>query len=125
MPKVLVIDDDATIRVLLENLLALEGHHVILASDGESGLRRVEEEQPDLVVLDVMMPGMDGFEVLSRLRERPGPPLPVVMLTAMIGDADVWRAWAGGVSSFVAKPFDPMELITQIGALCAGQPLSA
>ena len=105
MPKILVIDDDASIRRLVTDVLEVEGYEVSTAQDGYAGLRAIELERPDCVVLDVMMPGLDGHQVLQRIRATDGgPDLPVVMLTAAADDAQAWRAWTEGVDYFLAKP---------------------
>ncbi len=127
MPRILVIDDDASIRSLLTDVLEVEGHSVRAAEDGYAGLRLLAAERPDCVVLDVMMPGMDGHEVLQRIRRSAGGgDLPVVMLTAAADDAQAWQAWDEGVDYFLAKPFDPDELLTYLEFLfpAAVQPVA-
>ena len=113
MPKILVIDDDSTVRRLVTDVLELEGFEVQTAEDGFAGLRAIEASMPDCVVLDVMMPGIDGHSVLQRIRSGGGPGrhLPVVMLTAAAGDDQAWRAWTEGVDYFLSKPFEPEELL--------------
>ena len=128
MRKILVVDDDPSVRTLVRDVLEVEGYSVELAEDGFSALRRIEAERPDCVVLDVMMPGMDGHAVLSRIRSAEGGSgLPVVMLTAAADDAQAWQAWSGGVDYFLAKPFDPSELLRYLDYLFAGaaSPLTA
>jgi DNA-binding response OmpR family regulator len=121
VPKILVIDDDASIRMLVADVLEVEGYEVSTAEDGFAGLRSIEAERPDCVVLDVMMPGLDGHQVLQRIRATDGgPDLPVVMLTAAADDAQAWRAWTEGVDYFLAKPFDPDELLRYLDYLFAG-----
>ena len=121
MPKILVIDDDPSIRMLVSDVLEIEGYSVITAEDGFAGLRAIESDRPDCVVLDVMMPGMDGHAVLQRIRAADGgPDLPVVMLTAAADDAQAWRAWTEGVDYFLAKPFDPDELLRYLDYLFTG-----
>ncbi len=120
MPKVLVVDDDPSVRALVADVLELEGYLVETVDDGPSALLAVAAERPDCVVLDVMMPGLDGHEVLARLREQEGgADLPVVMLTAAADDAQAWRAWTEGVDYFLAKPFDPLELLRYLDYLFA------
>jgi CheY-like chemotaxis protein len=110
--RILVVDDEPSVRALVRDVLEEEGHEVLLAEDGFSGLRAVEAHAPDCVVLDVMMPGMDGHAVLQRLRASEGGlDLPVVMLTAAADDAHAWQAWTEGVDYFLAKPFEPLELL--------------
>jgi DNA-binding response OmpR family regulator len=110
--RILVVDDDESVRGLVRDVLEVEGHEVELAADGFSALRRLAACRPDAVVLDVMMPGMDGYAVLSRIRssEVDGD-LPVIMLTAAADDTHAWQAWSGGVDYFLAKPFEPTELL--------------
>jgi CheY-like chemotaxis protein len=118
--KILVVDDDAAIRALLRDVLEFEGHDVEAVADGFAALRAAAAARPDCVVLDVMMPGLDGHEVLARLRQLDGGPvLPVVMLTAAADDANAWRAWSGGVDYFLAKPFDAGELLRYLDFLFA------
>jgi CheY-like chemotaxis protein len=112
MARILVVDDEPTVRALVRDVLEAEGHEVVLAEDGFAALRAVEAHRPDCVVLDVMMPGMDGHAVLQRLRASEGGlDLPVVMLTAAADDTQAWQAWTEGVDYFLAKPFEPLELL--------------
>ena len=114
MPKkILAVDDERHIVRLVEVNLARAGYQVVTAFDGREALQKVEAEQPDLVVLDVMMPFMDGFEVLRNLKANPETAeIPVIMLTAKAQDADVFRGWQSGVDCYLTKPFNPMELLT-------------
>src|SRR5947199_10451248 len=114
MPKkILAVDDERHIVRLVEVNLALAGYQVVTAIDGREALQKVEAEKPDLVVLDVMMPYMDGFEVLRNLKANPETAdIPVIMLTAKAQDADVFRGWQSGVDCYLTKPFNPMELLT-------------
>jgi DNA-binding response OmpR family regulator len=110
--RVLVVDDDPAIRKLVCDVLEAYGYDASAAEDGYTALRMVDLLQPDCVVLDVMMPGMDGHAVLTRIRESEGgADLPVVMLTAAADDAQAWQAWTEGVDYFLAKPFEPDELL--------------
>ena len=114
MPKkILAVDDERHIVRLVQVNLERAGYEVVTAFDGKDALEKVESENPDLVVLDVMMPYMDGFEVLQNLRKNPSTrELPVIMLTAKAQDADVFRGWQSGVDCYLTKPFNPMELIS-------------
>ena len=114
MPKkILAVDDERHIVRLVQVNLERAGYQVVTAFDGKDALEKVEAEQPDLVVLDVMMPYMDGFEVLQNLRKNPSTrELPVIMLTAKAQDADVFRGWQSGGDCYLTKPFNPMELIS-------------
>jgi CheY-like chemotaxis protein len=110
--RILVVDDDPSVRALVRDVLEVEGHVVELAVDGYAALRAFAAQRPDGVVLDVVMPGMDGHEVLARLRATAGGlELPVVMLTAAADDANAWRAWTGGADHLLAKPFEPDDLL--------------
>ena len=121
MPKILVVDDDPSIRLLVSDVLSLSGYDVDVAPDGFAALRAIEAHRPDCVVLDVMMPGLDGHQVLERIRRAEGGmDLPVVMLTALADDAQAWRAWTEGVDYFLAKPFDSEELLRYLDYLFSG-----
>lgn len=120
MHKILVVDDDPSVRSLVRDVLEIEGYDVDVAEDGFVALRRIEAERPDCIVLDVMMPGIDGHAVLQRVRAgEGGSTVPVVMLTAAADDAQAWQAWSGGVDYFLAKPFDPSELLRYLDYLFA------
>jgi len=111
--KILVVDDERHIVRLVEVNLSRAGYDVATAYDGVEALEKVEAEEPDMIVLDVMMPRMDGFEVLKRLQADPNTQdIPVIMLTAKAQDADIFRGWSSGVSSYLTKPFNPRELLT-------------
>ncbi len=121
-PKILVIDDDPGVRRLVKDVLELEGFEVAVAADGYAGLRQIEQDRPDCVVLDVMMPGLDGHAVLTRIRAGGGRHLPVVMLTAAADDNQAWQAWTEGVDYFLAKPFEPVELLRYLEQLFSATP---
>lgn len=111
--RVLVCDDERHIVRLLQVTLERQGFQVLTAFDGREALRAVEQQNPDLVVLDVMMPYLDGYEVLKCLRRDPATEkLPVIMLTARSQDRDVFDAYHCGADLYLTKPFDPMELVT-------------
>jgi two-component system alkaline phosphatase synthesis response regulator PhoP len=114
MPKkILAVDDERHIVRLVEVNLQRAGYEVVTAFDGREALEKVKSENPDLIVLDVMMPYMDGFEVLKNLKADPvTAEVPVIMLTAKAQDADVFRGWQSGVDCYLTKPFNPMELLT-------------
>lgn len=119
--RILAVDDERHIVRLIQVNLERAGYQVATAFDGPEALKKVESEKPDLIVLDVMMPRMDGFEVLKRLRASPETrEIPVIMLTAKTQDADVFRGWSAGVSAYLTKPFNPLELITFVKRIFSG-----
>jgi DNA-binding response OmpR family regulator len=111
--RVLVVDDDPTVSDVVRRYLEQDGCSVRLAADGADGLAAVAAERPDLIVLDLMMPGIDGLEVFRRLR-RQMPDLPVVMLTALGEEADRVLGLEVGADDYVTKPFSPRELVLRI-----------
>jgi len=113
--KVLVIDDDESIVDLLSAYLTQEGFQVDVARDGAAGLTRVRQFQPDVVVLDIMLPGLDGLEVLRRLRSESSAY--VVMLTAKAEETDKVVGLSIGADDYVTKPFSPRELAARIRAM--------
>lgn len=116
MPRILVIDDDPTVTSVLKRGLAYDGFAVDTAATGAQGLAIARDHVPDLVILDVMLPGLDGFQVLARLREA-DPALPVMMLTARDGSADQVRGLDGGADDYVVKPFTLEVLTARVKAL--------
>ena len=114
--SILVVDDDAPIRRMLQRTLAAEGHDVSAAADGGSALAAVERAVPDLVVLDVAMPGMDGFAVCRRLRAK-GLALPILLLTARDGVPDRVAGLDAGADDYLIKPFATEELVARVRAL--------
>lgn len=115
MPKILVVDDDPNIRELVSLFLRREGYEVIEATNGEDALTRLEAVKPDLAVIDVMMPKMDGWALCSALRE--SFDMPLLMLTAKGETAHKVKGFELGADDYVVKPFDPPELIVRIKAL--------
>jgi two-component system, OmpR family, alkaline phosphatase synthesis response regulator PhoP len=112
MARILVAEDDAKQAELVRMYLEREGHAVSVVRDGRTALEQARQKRPDIVVLDVMMPGMDGYQVLELLRrEHSELALKVVMLTARTSDADIWHGWTAGVDYYMSKPFDPEELL--------------
>lgn len=112
---ILLIDDDKTLLELLADHVRMAGYRALTASSGAKGLSLMEKDQPDLVVLDVMMPGMDGWEVCRRLRQRSS--VPIVMLTAKDQEMDKLRGFRLGVDDYVTKPFSFAEVVARIGAV--------
>jgi DNA-binding response OmpR family regulator len=118
--RILVVDDDQVIQQLLKVNLELEGYEVEVASDGEEALLSYGAFQPNLVLLDIMMPKLDGWEVSRRLKEGPGgDSIPIVLLSARAQDSDVRRGSEIGVAAYVTKPFDPIELLKLVADLLA------
>jgi DNA-binding response OmpR family regulator len=116
--RILVCDDDDLLVDLLRYRLSTRGYQVSAARDGGEALERLAEDKPDAVVLDAMMPVVDGFEVLRRIREQPATAnLPVVMLSARKQERDIVGALELGASDFVVKPFIPEELIARLARL--------
>jgi excisionase family DNA binding protein len=111
-PLVLIVDDDPRVREYVRVNLEMEGYDVREAGSAEEGLNVLEEVSPDLVLLDVMMPEVDGWEMLRRLQERHGVgAIPVVMFSGKVTDAAAEQATARGAQGFLGKPFDPQQLI--------------
>jgi two-component system KDP operon response regulator KdpE len=115
--KILVIDDDPTFLDLLTQYLRDAGYEALAAHSGTAGLRLAYAERPDLVLLDVMLPGMDGWEICARLREMTD--IPIVMVTAKSNEADKLRGFRLGVDDYVTKPFSFAELVARIQAVLA------
>jgi excisionase family DNA binding protein len=111
-PVVLVVDDDERLREFVRVNLEMDGYAVREAADAEEGLAALEDESPDLILLDVMMPGMDGWDMLRRVQERHGVgTIPVIMFSGKVDDETAERAHARGAQAFLGKPFDPQQLI--------------
>src|ERR687893_1716059 len=113
--RVLVVDDEPTIAGSIAARLRVEGYTVDVAHDGPSAMARVHAEEPDLVVLDVMLPGFDGLEVCRRIQAR--RPIPVLMLTARDDETDVLVGLGVGADDYLTKPFSPRELVARVRAL--------
>jgi DNA-binding response OmpR family regulator len=119
--KILIIDDDAFIRRPLEFILREEGFAPVTAVDGEDGLAKLAGERPDLIVLDVMMPGIDGFTVCRRVRTDPRfASIPVILLTAKGQESDRERGLAAGATEFMSKPYSPSELVRRVREILTG-----
>jgi DNA-binding response OmpR family regulator len=114
-PRVLVVDDDDDIRLLLQELLGRAGYDVDDAADGRTALRRLYERAPALVILDVSMPEMDGYQTLERIRDLSD--VPVIMLTARTQELEKVRGLSAGADDYVAKPFGRQELLARVQAL--------
>ena len=108
VPSVLIVDDDAVIQLLLRVNFEMDGFEVMTADDGEQGLAMAIDRRPDLMLLDVMMPKMDGYEVLARLREDASmSSMPVVLLSAKVAEEDRATGMKAGATAYITKPFDP------------------
>ncbi len=119
--KVLVVEDDPTVREVLTTLLGFEGCHVEVAEDGEAGLEAAARLRPDVVLLDIMMPGLDGYDVCRTLKSEPDAPK-VVMVTAKTSAEDERKGMAVGADAYLRKPFSPLELLQVVGVAPDGRP---
>ena len=109
---ILIVDDDDRLREFVRVNLEMEGYSVREASGAEDGLTALEEEPPDLILLDVMMPKVDGWEMLQRVQERHGVgSIPVIMFSGKVDEAALKRATSRGAQGFIGKPFNPQQLI--------------
>ncbi|HEX3241089.1 MAG TPA: response regulator transcription factor [Solirubrobacterales bacterium] len=115
--KVLVVDDEPTIVEIVGRYMERAGYEAYSAADGPEALRQAEEHRPDLVVLDVMLPGIDGIEVMRQLHERPGPRTAVILLTARGEESDRLVGLRHGADDYVVKPFSPAELVARVDAV--------
>ncbi|MET0958364.1 MAG: response regulator [Solirubrobacterales bacterium] len=117
---VLVADDDADVRELVVFRLERAGYPVITAADGERALELAREQRPAVCVIDVMMPGLDGYELTKRLRSSPETEgALIVLLTASVQEAEVKRGFDAGADDYVTKPFSPSELLERLAAALA------
>lgn len=116
--KILVVDDEAYIVELIQVNLEKAGYQVTTAYDGEEAWKKVEEERPDLIVSDVMMPKLDGFGLLKKLKNTMSTKsIPVVMLTAKASDQDVFKGWHFGADEYLTKPFNPAQLVNIVNII--------
>jgi DNA-binding response OmpR family regulator len=123
MQKILIADDEPNIVISLEYLMKREGFDVVVAVDADSALAAVAEEVPDLILLDVMLPGRDGFEVCQQIRANPAwQSIKIVMLTAKGRDTEVAKGLALGADAYMTKPFATKDLVAQIKQLLAATP---
>ena len=121
--RVLVVDDEPDVLLLCRVNLDFEGYDILEARDGEEALRVVREEQPDVVLLDVMMPRMDGWQALEAIKADPATTdIPVVMLTAKVQDEDQIRGWEAGAADYITKPFSPLSLSQVIADVVRNDP---
>ena len=118
--RILLIDDDTATLDVLDFTLTMEDHEVHRATDGRTGVDRARQLRPEVIVLDVMMPGVDGLDTLRQLREDPQiAGTPVVMLSAKALEDDVWAGWQAGADSYLTKPLDVELLIEEIDRVSA------
>ena len=115
MEKILIIEDEKEIRSIVGKYMEQEGYQVELATDGLDGLSKFNEFKPHLVILDVMMPIIDGFQVLSQIRQTSD--VPVILLTAKYEEVDRLKGFDEGVDDYVTKPFSPKELVRRVNAI--------
>jgi len=116
MERILIIEDELPMRTVLQDVLAGEGYRVLTAADGESGLQRAIEEKPDLILLDIMMPKLDGYAVCAELR-RLSNPVPILMLTAKGQVEDRVQGLDAGAADYLVKPFSTEELLARVRAV--------
>jgi len=122
-PKVLVIDDDPVILELLRVNFEIEGFEVVAAADGVEGLAKASGAKPDVILSDIMMPRMDGLEVVARLKAGAATRhIPIILLSAKAQNAEVQQGLDAGADDYVTKPFDPLELIDRVNAVLAKAP---
>jgi DNA-binding response OmpR family regulator len=120
--KILVIDDEPDLVSTIQCRLEWSKFEVIAAGNGEEGLKKAANEKPDLILLDIDMPGMNGHEVLDRLRNRPDlRDIPVIMCTALCDAEDIAKASSYGIVDYIAKPFDFSELVVNISNVLANK----
>ena len=120
MPEatVLLVDDDPVILKLLQVNFEMEGYDVITASDGVEGLEMARAEQPDIILLDIMMPKMDGLEVTRHLKADENlKSIPIVLLSAKAQASDVQAGKDAGADDYLTKPFDPLELLSRVSEI--------
>jgi len=122
-PRVLVVEDDETLRFTLDHNLRREGYRVLTAARGDDGLRVAREQTPDLIVLDVMLPGIDGIQVARILRRDAA--VPIIMLTALGAEGDRVAGLDAGADDYLAKPFGMRELLARVRALLRRSGLGA
>jgi DNA-binding response OmpR family regulator len=119
IPRILVVDDDPSILKLVRANLEARGYQVLTAADGEEAIRMAEKEKPELLILDIVMPGMDGFVVCRKIRE--WSRVPVIMLSAREGENDQEKCAACGANDYLTKPFVLRELLSLVKTMLKQQ----
>lgn len=120
MARIVIADDDADIRELVVFKLRHDGHEVIPVGDGAAAVEACSSQDPDLVILDVMMPGMSGLDAARAIRADGAlASLPIIMLTARAQESDIEQGFEAGADDYVVKPFSPRELASRVGAVLA------
>lgn len=120
--RVLAVDDETDIRMIVESLLKSGGYEVDTACDGEDAIMKYNRNKYDLVVLDIMMPKRDGYEVLKEIRSRGPESAPVIMLTAKATDKDVWKGYEEGATYYITKPFVNQTFLNIVNYLIGDLP---
>lgn len=119
-PKILIVDDDRMTTKIIRHLLELHHHKVLCAPDAEEGLKMVFKEMPDLILLDIMLPGMDGLQLLAKIRaSQKTSGIPVIILSSLSGEKDVLKGLEKGASDYILKPFSPTILFFKIKKILA------
>jgi two-component system sensor histidine kinase/response regulator len=122
--KIMAVDDENDVLLVIKTALQGEGFKVVTASSGPEALEKIPVEQPDLVILDIMMPGMSGFEVLEKLKaDGATARIPVIMLTGLSERGKIREALASGTDYYIVKPFEFEELLTRVNAALEPSPL--
>ena len=122
--KILIVEDDASAMRLIEFALQQERFEVVTATNGLTGLKKAQNEKPDLVILDLMLPGMDGFEICSRLRKDPvTEKVPILILSAKTHESDIATARDVGADAYLTKSGDPSEIVAQVQTLLSQKPI--
>ncbi|MBA7530032.1 Alkaline phosphatase synthesis transcriptional regulatory protein PhoP [subsurface metagenome] len=116
LKKILIVEDDPGIQMSIKDEFESEGYHVFAANDGEKGLKMIKEQKPDLIILDIMLPGLDGYEVCKKLR-REGDNTPIIMLTVKDKEIDKVLGLEFGADDYVTKPFSLRELLARVKSI--------
>jgi len=125
-PRILVVEDQEDNRRIIRDLLASAGYQMIEALDGESGVRLAETERPDLILMDIQLPGLDGYEATRRIKANPELcSIPIIVVTSYALSGDDVKAMQAGCDAYVAKPFSPRQLLAKIREFLAAGPVPA